>query len=127
MPDRKPRPDCFGNDEGIPETSEFRRFGNSLRSFPKQNFGLHRSFRSGTNYDRPTQIKRLSGVGGTQEVVSQMVDTVRLNHIELSNCHMEFGDLQNKYGINGFIGTDILSQFRINIDFLNQEIHFIFS
>ncbi|MCP4696048.1 MAG: hypothetical protein GY862_04245, partial [Gammaproteobacteria bacterium] len=35
VPDRKPRPGCFGNDEGIPETSEFRRFGNSLRSFPK--------------------------------------------------------------------------------------------
>ncbi|MCP4698377.1 MAG: SDR family NAD(P)-dependent oxidoreductase, partial [Gammaproteobacteria bacterium] len=29
-------PDCFGNDEGIPETSESRSFGNSLRSFPKQ-------------------------------------------------------------------------------------------
>ncbi|MCP4702498.1 MAG: ImmA/IrrE family metallo-endopeptidase [Gammaproteobacteria bacterium] len=40
VPDRKPRPGCFGNDEGIPETSEFRRFGNSLRSFPKQNFGF---------------------------------------------------------------------------------------
>ncbi|MCP4696417.1 MAG: glycosyltransferase [Gammaproteobacteria bacterium] len=38
VPDRKPRPGCFGNDEGIPETSKFRRFGNSLRSFPKQNF-----------------------------------------------------------------------------------------
>ncbi len=44
VPERKPLSACFGNDEGIPETSELRRFGNSLRftikSFPKQNFGF---------------------------------------------------------------------------------------
>lgn len=64
------------------------------------------------NYNRPTQIKRLSGIGGTQEVVSQKIDSI------------EFGDLQNNYGINGFIGTDILSQFKIEIEFINQEITF---
>ena len=77
------------------------------------------------NYHLTTQIKRLSGIGGTQEVVSQNIKAIELNNSILNNLDIEFGDLQNSYGINGFIGTDILSQFKVNIDFVNQEINFI--
>ena len=77
------------------------------------------------DYSRPTQIKRLSGIGGTQEVVSQKVESLSIGDIEINDLQIEFGSLQNSYGINGFIGTDVLSRFQVNIDFSNQEIHFI--
>ncbi len=67
----------------------------------------------------------MSGIVGTQEVLSQNIKTIELNNSILNNLDIEFGDLQNSYGINGFIGTDILSQFKVNIDFVNQEISFI--
>jgi len=77
------------------------------------------------DYGRPTQIKRLSGIGGTQEVVSQKVESLGFGDIEINNLNIEFGNLQSNYDINGFIGTDVLSRFHVSIDFLNKEISFI--
>lgn len=74
------------------------------------------------DYKRPTQIKRLSGIGGRQEVVSQKVESLCFGEIKVNNLYIEFGNLQNSYGINGFIGTDVLSKFYISIDFLKNEI-----
>jgi len=76
-------------------------------------------------YNRITQIKKLSGIGGIEEVMSQKVESLILGDIKINNLQIEFGNLQNSYGINGFIGTNILSQFQVNIDFSNQKINFI--
>jgi predicted aspartyl protease len=77
------------------------------------------------DYNRITQIKKLSGIGGIEEVMSQKVESLILGDIKINNLQIEFGNLQNSYGINGFIGTNILSQFQVNIDFSNQKINFI--
>jgi len=77
------------------------------------------------DYNRITQIKKLSGIGGIEEVMSQKVESLILGDIEIKNLQIEFGSLQNSYGINGFIGTNILSQFEVNIDFSKQKINFI--
>jgi hypothetical protein len=77
------------------------------------------------NYRRPAEIKRLFGIGGgTQEVVSQTVDSITFGKTKLESIDIEFGDFHEDFGINGFIGNDILSLFTINIDYFNREIVF---
>ena len=75
------------------------------------------------NYQKPAVIKRLFGIGGgEQEVVSQTVDSLILGQESFSNIDVEFGDLNIDFGINGFIGTDVLSKFFVSIDFIGQEL-----
>ncbi len=75
------------------------------------------------NYRKSAEIKRLLGIGGgTQEVVSQRVDSIMIGQSELYDVEIEFGDIQEDLGINGFIGTDILSQFILTIDFVQKTI-----
>jgi len=62
--------------------------------------------------------------GGEQEVVSQEVDYFKLDHEIFKNINIEFGDLAVDFGINGFVGTDLLSQFLLSIDFKKHEIMF---
>jgi hypothetical protein len=77
------------------------------------------------NYRKPTEIKRLFGIGGgTQEVVSQTIDAITIDNTKLENINIEFGDFYEDLGVNGFIGNDILSLFTINIDYFNKEIDF---
>jgi len=75
------------------------------------------------NYQKPAIIRRLFGIGGgEQEVVSQAVDSLTLGQETFSNIDIEFGDLNIDFGINGFIGTDILSKFLVSIDFTRQKL-----
>ncbi|MCP4298939.1 MAG: hypothetical protein GY786_25480 [Proteobacteria bacterium] len=75
------------------------------------------------NYQKPALIRQLHGIGGgKQEVVVQSVDTVSIGTQTFKNVDIEFGDLKIDFGINGFIGTDLLSKFIVTIDFSNQEL-----
>ena len=77
------------------------------------------------NYKKPSFVKRLVGIGGgTQEVVNQEVEKITIDQISLENVEIEFGDIQADLGINGFIGTDVLRHFDINIKFTTQELYF---
>lgn len=75
------------------------------------------------NYQKPAHIKRLRGLGGgTQEVVCQEIDLFKIGNQEFRNIEVEFGDIKADFGINGFIGTDILSRLTLTIDFRKQTI-----
>ncbi len=77
------------------------------------------------NFRKPGIIRRLHGIGGgIQEVVSQNVDLFEIGNKKFENVGIEFGVLQDDYGVNGFIGNNILSRFIINIDYYKQEIDF---
>ena len=77
------------------------------------------------NYKKSSFVKRLVGVGGgTQEVINQEVKKITIDQISLENVEIEFGDIQADLGINGFIGTDILRHFDINIKFSTKELYF---
>jgi hypothetical protein len=77
------------------------------------------------NYKKPSFVKRLVGIGGgTQEVINQEVNKITIDQISLENVEIEFGDIQADIGINGFIGTDVLRNFDINIKFSNKELYF---
>jgi hypothetical protein len=73
------------------------------------------------DYQQPASIHRLVGIGGgTQEVLSQRVDEFRIDRQILKDIKIEFGDLHKELGINGFVGTDILSKFNLTMDFKKQ-------
>jgi len=77
------------------------------------------------NYKKPSFVKRLVGIGGgTQEVINQKVNKITIDQISLENVEIEFGDIQADLGINGFIGTDVLRHFDINIKFSTNELYF---
>jgi len=80
------------------------------------------------NYRKPAKIRRLFGVGdGTQEVVCQRIDFIRLGNDSIQNAEIEFGYFKSRIGISGFIGNDILSNFGVSIDFKNRNISFAHS
>lgn len=75
------------------------------------------------NYRKPAAIKRLYGLGGgTQEVVSQQIDALMIDRTKLEEIEIEFGDIKADFGINGFVGNDVLSQFLVNIDFARADL-----
>jgi len=75
------------------------------------------------NYHKAAFIRRLCGLGGgTQEVICQKIDSFLIGKTELKDVEIEFGDIQSGFGINGFIGNDILSRFSFSIDFFKQKI-----
>lgn len=75
------------------------------------------------NYERPSILRRLKGIGGgTQEVISQEVEKIVIDSEQIEDVQIEFGDIQADLGINGFIGTDILKSFDIDIKFSSKEI-----
>ena len=75
------------------------------------------------NYQKPSKIKRLLGIGGgTHEVIAQTIEKAIIDEIELSDIEIEFGDIEAELGINGFIGNDILSQFIVTIDYLERKV-----
>ncbi len=74
------------------------------------------------NYQKPAFIRRLCGLGGgTQEVISQRIDLLKIDTANFSGIDIEFGDISSQFGINGFIGNDVLCQCAVNIDFPKQE------
>ena len=79
------------------------------------------------NYRKPASIKRLYGLGGgTQEVISQEIDGLTIDQTELKMIEIEFGDIKSDFGINGFVGNDVLSRFSFTVDFSTQEINLRF-
>lgn len=75
------------------------------------------------DYQKPAKIRRLFGIGnGTQEVVSQTVESLRLDNTIIKGVAIEFGNFKSKIGIDGFIGNDILSNFKLSIDYINKTI-----
>ncbi len=75
------------------------------------------------NYNNPTEIKRLYGIGGgTQEVVSQEIDAIDIDGTKLDSFNIEFGDFKEDLGINGFIDNDVLSSFNVSIDYSQKQI-----
>lgn len=80
------------------------------------------------NYQKPSLIRRLCGLGGgTQEVICQKADSLTIGNTELEDIEIEFGDIKEDFGIHGFLGNDILKQFTLTINFLNQEIDMMFN
>ena len=72
----------------------------------------------------PAILKRLQGIGGHQDVVAQHVDFIKIDNCRLENILVEFGDIQNSYGIKGILGTNLLRFMNISLNFSQQKIDF---
>ncbi len=78
------------------------------------------------NYRNPSTIKRLFGIGGgVQEVITQNIEKINLGNIEVTNIEIEFGDLKEELGINGFIGNNILKSYRVVIDYPKKQLEIV--
>lgn len=78
------------------------------------------------NYQKISFIRRLRGLGGgKQEVVCQQIDSLTIGNTKLNNIDIEFGDVEEGFGIQGFVGNDVLSRFRFTIDFQKQDVDMI--
>lgn len=77
------------------------------------------------NFQKDAVITRLFGIGGgTQEVITQTVDSIRIDDYQISNIELEFGNIYSNIGINGFIGNDLLGLFVVKIDYSQLIIDF---
>lgn len=76
------------------------------------------------NFRKPATIRRICGLGGgMQEVVSQTIDQIKIDAECFSNVEIEFGDISSQFGINGFIGNDLLSHFSFTLDFFTEQFY----
>ena len=76
------------------------------------------------NRKKPYSFRQLYGIGGgRQEVVSQRIDELVIDQTELQGIEIEFGNLKSDFRINGFIGNDILSRYKLIVDYIRQEIY----
>src|SRR3989338_888656 len=66
---------------------------------------------------KPTKIRRLVSIGGYEEVIEQQVDSLEVCNTKINHIKIQFGNLKSEYGINGFIGNDFLSNFKVTIDY----------
>ncbi len=77
------------------------------------------------NYQKPTTIRRLRGIGGgREEVACQTIEQFILDDYKFFDIEIEFGDFQCDFGIQGFIGTNILCYFKTTIDFSKRSVIF---
>ncbi len=76
------------------------------------------------NHKIPGVLKRLHGIGGHQDVVSQYVDFIQIENCRLENIQIEFGDIENTFGINGILGTNLLRFMKLYLDFNQHMIEF---
>ncbi|ETR68696.1 MAG: hypothetical protein OMM_10261 [Candidatus Magnetoglobus multicellularis str. Araruama] len=72
----------------------------------------------------PAVLKRLHGIGGHQDVVAQNVDFIKIDSIYLRNVLIEFGDINNSFGIKGILGTNLLKYMDFHLSFINKTIEF---
>lgn len=66
----------------------------------------------------------LHGVGGTQDAFIQTVSSVKIDYFEATNFEIEFCDLQESFGFEAIIGSDLLMALGAVIDYTTSEINF---
>lgn len=74
------------------------------------------------DYSRHSRFAEISGVGGGESVLIQKVDLIQLGSIHLQDIELQFGDLENSFGVQGIIGNNILARYRANIDYTSSRL-----
>ena len=74
----------------------------------------------GLNPSPESTIRFLTAIGGKESVYTRMIDKIYIGDKILNNKHVEFGDLETTFHIDGIIGNDILRNFNVEICYKNQ-------
>ncbi len=66
---------------------------------------------------RASRIVELAGIGGSQDVVIQKVNSIQFAHKAVSDFEVELGDFANRFGFNAIIGSDLLEVLGACVDY----------
>ncbi|WP_047151331.1 aspartyl protease family protein [Aneurinibacillus tyrosinisolvens] len=69
------------------------------------------------------EINVMYGIGGEDYSFRKVVDEIEFAPFKISDFPIDFGDLDEAFGINGIIGLDVLLAGKFVIDLENMVIH----
>ena len=69
------------------------------------------------DFSRHSRFATIFGVGGGSSVLIQTVGVIQLGPFQLPNIEMQFGELENSFGVQGIIGNNILAAYNATIDY----------
>jgi hypothetical protein len=69
-----------------------------------------------------SKIRFLTSIGGQESVYTRTVNAIGIAGVELENKHVEFGDLETRFHIDGIIGNDLLQEFKVEICYKEQVV-----
>ncbi|MGO4887299.1 aspartyl protease family protein [Anaerobacillus sp. MEB173] len=77
----------------------------------------------GIFFEPGDQLVTMVGVGGEEYSFRKELDSVELDTVKLEKIKIDFGTLDNEFGINGLIGLDILKKGEFIIDLKRLELY----
>ncbi|MCU0753892.1 MAG: retropepsin-like domain-containing protein [Xanthomonadales bacterium] len=78
----------------------------------------------GIQPDPADTIRRIRGVGGVEYVFSRQVDVLRMGGHQACDIHVEFGDLDYGFRMDGILGLDVLMRMGAVLDLGNLRLEF---
>ncbi|MBM7573608.1 retropepsin-like aspartic protease [Aquibacillus albus] len=66
--------------------------------------------------------RKMYGIGGTEIIIEQKVSGMIIDKFRLNNFTLQLGDVREKHGFDGIIGSDFFSSNKLIIDFKNLEV-----
>lgn len=69
------------------------------------------------------EINTMYGVGGKEHSFRKVVDQIRFSKFEAENFNLDFGNIDESYGINGILGLDILIIGGFVIDLVDMKVY----
>lgn len=76
----------------------------------------------GIFFEAGDKLITMIGIGGAEYSFQKELDSVELGPVKLEKIKIDFGILDNDFGINGLIGLDILKSGEFIIDLKNLEL-----
>ena len=70
----------------------------------------------------PGFISAMVGIGGKQEVLTQLVESVTLDGSTTREFPIQFGDYTSNFGTEGFIRGDLLKALGVKIDYFSDTL-----
>ncbi|WP_197046723.1 retropepsin-like aspartic protease [Oceanobacillus salinisoli] len=66
--------------------------------------------------------RKMYGIGGTEICIEQKVSGMMIDTFQLNDFTLQLGDVREKYGFDGIIGSDFFASNKLIIDFNNLEV-----
>ena len=73
--------------------------------------------------DVEDKLRRIIGVGGSEFVFTKLIQQLAVDELIVKNFHIEVGEMNYGFEIDGIIGMDFLSQVNAVVDLAQLEIY----
>lgn len=74
------------------------------------------------DFAKDGRFAEIVGVGGSQPVMIQAVDEIKIGSTQIDSFELEFTDLENNFGVQAIIGSDLLRQQRAIINYKDSSL-----